>query len=95
MTIEELLVDVMKDGRVCPMPTQWNLLWELLPDRQRKGSGWEPPVPLILAAWHDSSNVDKRDRFLLHLRWAYERGAIDVVVNYLSTMKPEDWLMEI
>lgn len=38
------------EGRVCPIPTRWNELWELLPGRHRVGSGWVPPLPLILGA---------------------------------------------
>jgi hypothetical protein len=93
-TIEELIADASKDGRVCPQPKAWNCLWELLPDRRRIGVGWEPPLPLILAAWSNSSDDSKRERFHLHLRWADKHGAIDTVASLLSKMKPEDWHTE-
>jgi hypothetical protein len=46
------------DGRVCPLPMKWNELWEMLPGRKRVGDAWEPPLPLILAAWSESSASD-------------------------------------
>jgi hypothetical protein len=93
-TLEHLMVEANKDGRVCPQPVVWDRLWELLPDRRRVGSGWEPPLPLVLAGWWEASDSDKRDRFYLHLRWAFERGAIEPVATLISSMKPEDWYVE-
>jgi len=92
--IEELMAEASKDGRVCPQPIIWNRLWALLPDRRRIGTRWEPPPPLILAAWWETSDGDKRDRFHSHLRWASEHGAIEPIANLLSNMKPEDWHTE-
>jgi hypothetical protein len=54
------------------------------------GAGWEPLLPLILAAWWDTSDGDKRDRFHLHLRRASDHGAIGPVVGLLSSMKLEN-----
>jgi hypothetical protein len=93
-TFDELIAMAGKDGRVCPQPMVWNRLWELLPDRQRKGAGWEPPPPLILAAWWETSDYAKRERFHLHLRWPSEHGAAEAVAKLLSDMKPEDWYTE-
>ena len=48
------------NGRLVPMPTPWNRLYELLRDRRRKASGgWEPALPLILAAWEHSLPIEK------------------------------------
>jgi hypothetical protein len=92
--LEKLIAESSKDGRVCRQPMPWNRLWELLLDRRRVGVGWEPPLPLILAAWWEASDNDKRERFHLHLRWASEHGAIDSIAALVSHMKPEDWHTE-
>jgi hypothetical protein len=92
--LNQLIAQSDEGGRVCPQPTLWNRLWELLPDRRRVGGSWEPPPPLILGAWSETSDSAKRDRFQFHLDWAYEHGAIDAVANLLSSMKPEDWHTE-
>jgi hypothetical protein len=66
-------------------------MWELLPNRSRKGSGWEPPLPLILAAWWHASNLEKMICFDQHIQWAADHGALDTVLDYLETLSPEDW----
>jgi hypothetical protein len=52
-TVENLVAYCRVNDRVCPLPPLWNDLWEMLPNRARVGAGWQPPPPLILAAWHD------------------------------------------
>lgn len=94
MTLEEVIAEASKDGRVCPQPAVWNRLWEVLPDRRRQGGGWEPPLPLILGAWWYSSDAAKQERFHLHIRWAQEHGALDTVARLLASLKPEDWHTE-
>lgn len=79
-------------GRVCPMPMRWNELWELLPDRQRVGLGWEPALPLILAAWHDASDSSKFARFKEHLDWAEAHGALEEVSALLDRLGDDEWL---
>jgi len=93
-TFQELMAESSKARPVCPQPAIWNQLWELLPARRRVGVGWQPPAPLILTAWWETFDSDKRSRFHSHLRWACEHGAIEPVAALMSTMKPEDWHTE-
>ena len=51
MILNDLLEFVRTNERVCPQPQRWNELWKMLPNRKRIGNGWDPPLPLILAAW--------------------------------------------
>jgi hypothetical protein len=48
--LENLLLFIRSENRICPMPREWNKLWEILPNKERVGAGWNPPLPLILAA---------------------------------------------
>jgi len=93
-TVEEIMDAATKAGRVCPQPGEWHRLWELLPDRRRKGAGWNPSLPLILAAWNNTSDAEKRDRFHLHLRWAQEHNALAQITDFITNLKPEDWHTE-
>ena len=90
-TLEEAISEATKNNRVCPMPMRWNSLYGLLPDRQRRGAGWEPPVPLILAAWHETPALFKALRLKEHLGWAASHGAIDQVYSYIQTLHESDW----
>lgn len=90
-TMQAFRAKVKERGWVCPQPQKWNEMWELLPDKSRNGPGWQPPLPLILAAWWETSNLDKMFRFDEHLQWAVDRGATEVILDYLGALKPEDW----
>ena len=67
-------------------------MWEMLPGREQKPTGgWNPPLPLILAAWWDATGLEKMLRLQEHIRWADEHGAIDKVDSYLRGLSEENW----
>lgn len=90
-TLEDVLAIATKDGRVCPQPQAWSRLYGLLPGRRRVGAGWEPALPLILAAWHDSTAMDKALRLREHVEWAGRHGALDKVQEFLASLPEDQW----
>jgi len=80
-----------ENERVCPQPKKWNELWNMLPNRARQGSGWEPALPLILAAWHDTPALLKILRLREHLEWAEKHGELDSVDKFLRALPETDW----
>jgi len=88
--LEALLEYVKADRRICPMPDYWNQLWEMLPEKKRVGMGWEPPLPLIIAAW-DSPYLMKALRLNEHIHYAAEHGTLGAVDDFLRGLKPEQW----
>ena len=89
--LASLLSFVRENGRVSPLPQKWNELWELLPLRRRAGAGWEPPLPLILAAWDHTTDLEKQDRLALHLHWAAQQGALNEVSLFLKSLPLGQW----
>ena len=90
--LKSLIDYVQSDGRVCPMPTFWNDLWEVLPEHKRKENGsWNPSAPLILAAWWDTTAEQKRERLIYHIKYADSHGALEKVDNFLRKLKPDQW----
>lgn len=89
--LEEVLTEAQRNGRVYPQPQKWNELYELLPNKKRKGAGWEPPLPLILAAWWDTPAASKILRLREHIVWASEQGCLDTVHQFLMGLKEEEW----
>lgn len=80
-------------SRVCPVPIRWNELWELLPSKQRKATGgWEPSLPLILGAWHETTNLEKIARLNEHLKWAADHGSLDELRTFICSLEESDWL---
>ena len=78
--------------RAIPYPHNWHQLYEMLTGRRRNLSGgWEPPLPLILAAWHDSTPLDKQLRFKEHIEWAENHNQLDEVGLFLRSLPEEKW----
>lgn len=89
--LEALLAYVQEDGRICPQPPQWKKLWEILPDKQRDGSGWNPPLPLILGSWGETTGTEKMLRLREHIEYAASHGEIDSVDSYLRRLLQSQW----
>ena len=81
--LEQLLEYCRAEERVCPQPQQWNRFFQTLPAVRRIGVGFEPAAPLILAAWWESSDDEKKQRLELHVRWADKHGALEKIDEFL------------
>ena len=90
-SIDEALAEARKNGRVCPQPSQWQQLYEMLPSTTRRGGGWEPALPLILAAWWEVPDSTKSTRLREHLEWAQSRGVLDGIYAFLQSLPEEQW----
>lgn len=89
---DTLLAYCKENGRFCPQPQEWDELWKLLPDRKQKQTGGcTPSLPLILAAWHHATGLDKMLRLREHIEWADAHGVIDDVDVYLRGLAEEQW----
>jgi hypothetical protein len=89
--LRSFVAQMDREGWICPNPAPWNRLWEMLPEKRQIGNGWEPSVPLILAGWAYSTDAQKRERFLTHLAWADDHGAVEAVLKFLESLSQEDW----
>jgi len=89
--LEALLAFVQANGRVCPLPQQWQTLYDRLPAKRRAGGGWAPALPLILAAWHDTPAMLKMLRLREHLEWAAAHGALAALDTYLRGLREDQW----
>ncbi len=89
--IEDVVSEANKNKRVCPQPMKWNELYEMLPNKKRNGSGWEPSLPLILAAWWDTPIFAKKLRLREHIEWASEHGCLDTVYAFLTNLEEDEW----
>lgn len=79
--------EILKNNRVCPKPQMWNKLWEIIKSKTDE----KISLPLILAAWWETSDEDKIRRFKYHLQVAERIGAINEVANFLHALNENDW----
>jgi hypothetical protein len=73
------------------MPPQWNELWEMLPNKTQRGEGWDPPLPLILAAWAFTTPEEKQARLELHLGWASDHNVLEQVARFVKSIPENAW----
>jgi hypothetical protein len=88
---QSLIAYCQEHQRVCPQPQHWHTLWEMLPERKQVGAGWQPPLPLILGAWHYASNLEKMLRLAEHIEWAERHGSLPEVANFLRSLAETEW----
>lgn len=88
---QSLIAYSREHQRVCPQPQRWQTLWEMLPQRRQVSGEWQPPLPLILGAWHHASNSEKMERLADHLEWAEKHGNLPAIATYLRNLTEADW----
>jgi len=67
--------------RICPKPMPWNKIFKRLTAYARTHPCVppSPPIPLILAGWVYSNDIDKRWRWEETIVWANQNGCPDLV----------------
>lgn len=91
-TFETLWEYCTSNNRVVPQPIKWNDLYGMLKNKRHTSSaGREPSLPLILAAWWETSDSAKQARFREHIQWASDNEQIEEIGKYLRSLNEEDW----
>lgn len=87
--VEELISYVCSDGRICPNPIEWDGVSRIIGAAQ---SGHKY-VPLILAGWTFSSDLQKRQRLIEQIEFAQSLGEkqFENFSQALYQLKKEDW----
>jgi len=78
-----------KDDYFCPMPMIWNDIYTSLIrvwESEGKAPVDKPPVPLILAAWHDTPGLMKLLRWKDTIAWAEKHNCSHLIPD----LKEED-----
>jgi hypothetical protein len=90
-TFESLWDYCTANRRLVPAPQRWNEMYGMLAGtRELPSGGWEPPLPLILAAWYETMPIEKPFRFKEHVQWASDHGQIAEVGRYLRSLRETD-----
>jgi hypothetical protein len=92
-TFDSLWAYCTAKKRLVPMPPEWAELHDMLVNtRQKPSGGWEPPLPLILAAWNCTMPIEKQLRFREHIQWAFDQNQLDEVGAFLRALPEEKWV---
>jgi len=92
--LESIIAYCHAEGRVCPLPKSWDRLWRILTSRRRGDETKSPPMPLILSAWWDTTDEQKRDCLIRQLTWASDHGVLDRADEFLFQLPESEWHLE-
>lgn len=70
------------------MPDKWHELWKLL---VKDGDRFTLPLPLILGAWYETSDEEKRIRLQEHLLYGEKVGMLDEAELFLYRLNETHW----
>jgi hypothetical protein len=88
VTVEEVLFEARRNNRVCPMPSHWQKMHDLL--REHNG-GEAPPAPVDVRAWRSTGDLDKRSCLRSQIEWTATRQGLDALFAFLQALPDEKW----
>lgn len=87
ITLDDVLVEVRRNNRVCPMPAIWQRLYAYLPNTGPHLS----KVPATHAEWTQVPSLQKRARLREHIEWAASQGVLRQVYEALRKLPENRW----
>lgn len=87
VTLDDVLVEVRRNNRVCPMPTVWVRIHALLPNKPPH----MPGVPATRDEWSRTPSLQKRARLREHLEWAATQGVLPQIHEVLRALPETKW----
>ena len=87
ITLDDVLVEVRRSNRVCPLPTVWLRLVAVLPNKPDT----LPKVPATREEWTRTSALQKRSRLREHVEWASSQGVLSQVYEILRALPESKW----
>ena len=87
VTLDDVLVEIRRNNRVCPLPAIWQRLYAYLPNTGAHLS----PVPATHAEWAQVPPLQKRARLRQHIEWAASQGVLRQVYQALQKLPENKW----
>lgn len=87
VTLDEVLVEIRRNNRVCPLPTGWLRLVAVLPNKPEN----LPKVPSTRDEWTRTAALQKRSRLRAHVEWAASQGVLPQVYEMLRALPENKW----
>ncbi|MBI5277450.1 MAG: hypothetical protein HY854_13425 [Burkholderiales bacterium] len=86
VAVDEVLLLARKNNRVCPLPDEWQRIYQMLPDT--------PPRlvrPLVDRDWAQTSSLAKRMVLRDQIEWAASAGLLGHLRDLLAELPEESW----
>lgn len=85
----ELMAEIKRDGRVCPLPTRWLEFYRVLQDNA--AGAQLPAPPLTGSAWASTPAAAKRMCFREQAEWAVAHNCVAAAFHFLDKLPKTDW----
>lgn len=91
-SMTEVMTEVRRNNRLCPLPEPWQHLYDLLPRKEAGARGAsQPPAPLTGRAWASTPSLAKRMCLRDHIEWAQAHGALEAVYAFMKALPEDQW----
>jgi hypothetical protein len=87
VSLDDVLLEVRRNNRVCPLPAIWKQVWDYLPNKGTTLS----EVPATAAEWARLPPLQKRSRLREHLEFAASQGVLQQVYDALRKLPEDRW----
>ncbi|MDB5898880.1 MAG: hypothetical protein JWP22_1070 [Ramlibacter sp.] len=87
LTVDDVLVEVRRNNRVCPVPGAWQKLFDYLPNKTSDLA----PAPRTPEEWMQSPPMQKRAMLRSHIEWAAAQGVLKNVHKALVALPEDKW----
>lgn len=87
ITVDDVLVEVRRNNRVCPLPAIWQRLYAYLPNTGPHLA----KVPASPVEWEQVPSLEKRVRLREHIEWAAAQGVLPQVYQALRKLPEKRW----
>jgi hypothetical protein len=87
LTVDDVLVEVRRNNRVCPVPAAWNKLFDYLPNKTSDLAA----APRTPQEWMQTPAMQKRAILRGHIEWAAAQGVLKNVHKALLALPEDKW----
>ena len=87
--LEKIKKFMSDNSYFCLEPVKWNEMYKMIV--QWNDSNEKLSNPFILAAWYDVPGLTKLMRFNEHLDFAFRKGKIKLIDEFLNEINEDDW----
>jgi hypothetical protein len=87
LTVDDVLVEVRRNNRVCPVPAAWKKLFDYLPNKTSD----LVPAPRTPQEWMQIPALQKRAILRSHIEWAAAQGVLKNVHKALIALPDDKW----
>lgn len=87
VTVDDVLLEIRRNNRVCPVPPVWTKLYDYLPNKTPD----LVPAPRSPEEWMQIPALQKRAVLRAHVEWAAAQGVLKNVHKALLALPEEKW----